>query len=165
MKLSEMKIGKLNIIDLSIVLIVILFIGVYAFAKISSQSTNNLDTTNSVVQSKFKYTILIESLSGTSSEMFKIGDELFDKVSNVCIGKIVNLEVTTAKGLLEKSNGEIIEAEMPGKIDVKLDVETNGSIKNGEYLANDLIRIMVGSDKQIKTKYVMCSGTLMNIEK
>ena len=78
-----------------------------------------------------------------------------------------NLEISSkeAKEFIEKNNGEIIEAKMPGKIDAKLTIETNGTIKYGEYLANDSTRIMVGNLKAIKTKYLMCTGTITGIEK
>lgn len=165
MKLKEMKIGKLNILDLAIILIIIIFIGIFILNKISNSTSDGTNITNSNVTTTFSYTFLIESLSETSKDMLKIGDDVYDKVSNVCIGKITNLEIANAKDFIEKNNGEIVEAEIPTKIDVKLTIETNGEIRNGEYLANNLIRIMVGNIKQIKTKYLMCSGTVIGIEK
>lgn len=165
MKLKEIKLGKLNILDIAIILIIIVFIGIFIFNKISTSTDTNSNIINSNIVTTFKYNFLIENLSETSKNMIKIGDEVYDKVSNVNIGKIANIEIMDAKDFIEKSNGEIIEAKTPGKIDVKLTIETNGEIKNGEYLANNLIRIMVGNLKPIKTKYLMCSGTVVGIEK
>ena len=164
MKLKEIKLGKFNILDISIFIIIALFIGIFAFNKLNVQNESGNIVTSNANQSTFSYTILVEGLSESSRDMFRIGDDVYDKVSNVYIGKIANLEITPAKGLIDKNNGEIIESTVPGKIDVKIGVETNGTIKNGEYLANDLIRIMVGNLKQIKTKYVMCMGTILDIE-
>lgn len=164
MKLSNIKIGKLNILDLAIILIIILFIGIFLITKNSASSNLSSNVENSGTTNSFIYTIKIEGLSETSTEMFKIGDDVYDKVSNVYIGKISNLEITNSIGLIDRNNGEIVEAEVPRKIDVKLSITTNGTINDGEYLANNLIRILVGNTKQIKTKYIMCTGTITSIE-
>lgn len=163
MKLKGLKIGKLNILDISIILVVIIFIGIFG--------VNNLKNENSVaagtnsVTSTFSYNFFVEGLSDTSSGMLQVGDEVYDKVANTYIGKIKELEIVDAKAFVEKENGELIECTVPGKIDVNMMVETEGTIKNGEYLANGLIRILVGNTKEIKTKYLMCTGTVAGIEK
>ena len=162
MKLSEIKLGKLNVLDIAILGVIVLFIGIFAVNKLGDTNENVVESAST--STNFSYTITIESLSDTSADMFRVGDEVYDKVSNVYIGKISSLEINDAIGLIDKDNGEIVEATVPGKIDVKLDIETNGTIKNGEYLANDLLRIMVGNSKQIKTKYVMCMGTITEID-
>lgn len=163
MKLNEIKIGKLNILDLAIILIIIIFIGIIILNKIDVYDDSGTVVVNP--ETTFRYTFFVENLSETSKDMLKIGDGVYDKITNVWIGKITNLEITEAKEFIEKNNGEIIEAKMPGKIDAKLTIETNGTIKYGEYLANDSTRIMVGNLKAIKTKYLMCTGTITGIEK
>ena len=165
MKLNKIKIGKFNILDIAIVLIVIIFIGVFAISHMQSNEDGTVVTGNSNVATKFTYTISISNLAETSPKMIEIGDEIYDKVSNTCIGKIVEIETTEALGLIEKENGEILEKSMPGRVDVNLKIETDGTIKNGEYLANGLIRIMVGNFREIKTKYLMCSGTISSIDR
>jgi len=165
MKLSEIKLWKFNVVDITIILLVIIFAGIFGISYIKSNDDGVVAVGNNSASTKFAYTISVEGLSKTSAEMFKIGDDIYDKVSNTYIGKIVELEITDAKGVLEKENGEAILTNVPGKIDVKLKIETEGNIKNGEYLANGLIRIMVGNFKEIKTKYVMCFGTVSSIER
>ena len=165
MKLNEIKIWKFNVLDITLALIIIIFIGVFASTKLNISDENAVATGNNNVVTQFTYTILVEGLSVTSKDMLKEGDQVYDKVSGTYIGKIAKLEINDAKGLLERKNGEIILANIPGKIDVKITVETEGAIKNGEYLANGLIRIMVGNLKEIKTKYLMCFGTISAIDR
>ena len=164
MKLSEIKLGNLNVLDIAIVFVVIVFAILFVGHQ-NTDSENSITAGSSNVSSKFVYEISIESLSNTSTEMLRVGDEVYDKISNTYIGKISELEIVEAQGLLETASGEVIRATVPGKIDVKMKVETEGTMKNGEYLANGLIRIMVGNQKQIKTKYLMCMGTISAIEK
>lgn len=165
MKLNEVKLWKFNILDLAIVVVVMFFGGLFLLTHMNLNDDGAVTTGNSNVGSKFSYTILVKGLSETSKEMLKIGDDVYDKISNTYIGKISNLEITEAKDLLEDLNGNVILEEIPGKIDVLISIDTDGVIKNGEYLANGLIRIMVGNLKEIKTKYLMCFGTVNSIER
>lgn len=164
MKLNEIKIWKFNVLDIVLALVVVIFVGIFASAKLNNADNQTIATGNNVI-SKFSYTISVEGLSATSTDMLKSGDEVYDKISGTYIGKITNLEITEAKGLIENKNGELKLANVPRKIDVKMTIETEGSIKNGEYLANGLIRIMVGNLKEIKTKYLMCFGTITEINR
>ena len=164
MKLKEIKLGKLNVLDISIIFVIIVFAFIFVGYR-NTESENSVAAGSTNVSSKFVYEISIESLSETSREMLQVGDEVYDKISNTYIGKISELEIVEAQGLLETESGEVIRATVPGRIDVKMKIETEGTVKNGEYLANGLIRIMVGNQKQIKTKYLMCMGTISSIEK
>lgn len=163
MKLSEIKLGKLNLLDLAILFVVIVFVGIFATNRLQANEKNSVEAGNVSASNQFTYTILIEGLSTTSKEMLQVGDDVYDRISNTYIGKIAALEITDAQGLLEKTNGEMIRSTVPGKIDVRMEIETEGTVRNGEYLANGLIRIMVGNLKQIKTKYLMCSGTIVEM--
>ena len=120
MKLSEIKLGKLNVLDIAILGVIVLFIGIFAVNKLGDTNENVVESAST--STNFSYTITIESLSDTSADMFRVGDEVYDKVSNVYIGKISSLEINDAIGLIDKDNGEIVEATVPGKIDVKLDI-------------------------------------------
>ena len=163
MKINDIKLGKLNILDIIIIGVIVVFIAILGIGYIKNNNNDEISAVNSNSNTTFKYSILIEGISQTSETMFKVGDEVYDRVSNVSIGKISNIEIREAKGLLDKLNGERVRSTIPGKIDVTLEIEAPGAIKNGEYLANSLIRIMVGNQKQIKTKYIMCMGTVNGI--
>lgn len=165
MNLKEIKLGKLNLLDITLVLVIVIFVGVFAVTHLKGSEDGTITAGNNSVNTTFTYTISVNGLSDTSREMIRSGDEVYDKVSNTYIGKIVGVDIKEAQGALEKDNGEVVLASMPGKIDVDLKVETNGTVKNGDYLANGLIRIMVGNFKEIKTKYIMFSGTVSSIEK
>lgn len=157
--MDKIKIGKLNIFDI-VVLIIIIFCVLFAIIKFLPQRNNEnvVGKTN-----EFSYVIRVEGISNTSAEMIKVGDELFDKVSNTKIGKIANVKVEPAKVLFEDTDGQITRVEMPTKIDLEITVETNGKVENGEYIANGLIRILVGQTKEVKTKYWMASGVVIKI--
>ena len=157
--MDKIKIGKLNIFDIT-VLIIMIFCVIFAIIKFLPQKNNEnvVGKTN-----EFSYVIRVEGISNTSAEMIKVGDELFDKVSNTKIGKIKDVKIEPAKALFEDTDGKITRVEMPTKIDLEIMVETNGKVENGEYIANGLIRILVGQTKEVKTKYWMASGVVIKI--
>lgn len=157
--MDKIKIGKLNLFDIIVIAIVLLCIIFMVIKFLPQGSDSNITEQNN----KFSYVVRVEGISNTSADMIKVGDELFDKVSNSKIGTITNLKIEPAVGVMEGMDGTIIQAEMPNKIDVDITVETEGKMQNGEYVANGLIRILVGQTKQVKTKYWMASGFITSV--
>lgn len=160
--MKDIKIWKFNIFDIAIIcLVVLLFIVVLVKTLPTNIANSSIQTSTS---EQFVYEILFEGLAETTGEMIKVGDKLFDKTSSTHIGDIIDVKVEDANVSLEKSNGEIVVSKMPGKVNITLTVQANGTIKNNrEYLANGLIRTLVGQTKEVKTKYVMASGIVTSI--
>ena len=73
------------------------------------------------------------------------------------------MKIEPALGIIEDLDGKYIKAEMPNKIDVEITAKTEGKVQNGEYIANGLIRILVGQTKEVKTKYWMASGFVTEV--
>lgn len=113
----------------------------------------------------FTYYVTINDIAETSKKAIKAGDEVYDKSSGAYLGKIVDAEFTPCMRQLDTHKGEIIEAEVPDRIDVVLKITVEGQIKNGEYLANGITRIIAGGFRTLKTDYVMFSGMITDIEK
>lgn len=158
--MDKIKIGKLNIFDIVVIALIVCCIILVLFKFIPGNANGDVsEKTN-----KFSYVVRVEGISETSGDMIKVGDELFDKVSNSNIGKITEIRVEPSKGFFQDTDGTISKLEMPTKIDVELTVETDGKVVNGEYIANGLIRILVGQTKQVKTKYWMASGVITSIK-
>ena len=150
--------GKISIVDILVVIVaVVLLKGVY------DKYTNVTGTGTSQVQTKFKYTALIKNVSETTVDMIKAGDEIYDKVSNTMIGKVVSINSKTAQVEFEANDGNIYIKDYPGKVDIELEIETEGTIKDGEYLANNLVRVLIGENKNIKSKYINVEANIMSI--
>lgn len=157
--MDKIKIGKLNLLDIVIIVLLVLCI---AFAVFKFIPKNNA-ITGEEQSNTFSYTIRVEGISDTSADMIKVGDNIYDKVTNTKIGTITDLKIEPAMGIFEGADGKIIKAEMPGKIDVDITAETDGKVQDGEYIANGLIRILVGQTKEVKTKYWMASGFVTKV--
>ncbi|MBO5179151.1 MAG: DUF4330 family protein [Clostridia bacterium] len=157
--MDKIKIGKLNLLDIIIILLLILCVAFAVFKFMPKKNVaNGEEQSNS-----FSYTIRVEGISNTSADMIKVGDNIYDKVTNTQIGTITDLKIESALALIEDLDGKYIKSEMPGKIDVDITVETDGKVQNGEYIANGLIRILVGQTKEVKTKYWMATGFVTQV--
>lgn len=160
--MKNIKIWKFNIFDFAIIGVILLLILIVVIKLLPVNFAGNSIQTSTSQQ--FTYEIFFEGLAETTGEMIKVGDRLFDKTSSTYIGDIVEIKIDDAVVDLEKVNGEIVTSKMPGKINITLTVQAAGTIKNDrEYLANGLIRTLVGQTKEVKTKYVMASGIVTNI--
>ena len=113
----------------------------------------------------FSYKFFIADIADTSAKGFKVGDEIFDKMSSASLGYITDIDAKPSRQIVDVLDGSVVLSEVPERIDVTLTITTNGQQKNGEYLANNLTRLQAGSFKQIKTDYIMCSGMVVDIEK
>jgi len=160
MRLNEIKIWKLNILDITLLFIILLCVVLFYTNK--SKATVEIETENQNAISKFSYVVLISGVSNTTGEVIKVGDELYDKATSSPMGKITNIKTSSAIGYLKTNSGDVLAKEIPGKLDIELTIETQGSVKDGEYYANNIIRILAGSSKQLKTKYVMFIGEIID---
>ena len=152
--------GKISVIDILVVIVAVLMIKV-VYDKYN-YSVNG-PSTQTVIKQEFEYTAKIKKISPKTIDMLKIEDEVYDKTSSTMIGKITDIQYETAKYEFEGNDGKVYLKEYPGKVDVTLKIKTDGTIKDGEYLANNLIRILIGENKVIKTKYVQIEANIIDI--
>ena len=157
--------GKINIIDLVVLLIVVLVLCV-TFLRNKKENVVTEDNTEvATSQNSFQYTLKIEYVNEKTGMMFKEGDIVYDATSSTKIGEIVKVDITPALHEFVNDDGTIEQKETPTRIDILLTVKTDGTVKNEEYLAGGLIKILAGENKKIKTKYASCLSSVVSIEK
>ena len=160
MRLEEIKIWKFNLLDMFIAFAIVVAILMF-FNNKQSNAITPTSGDEEIKDSKFSFVVEVKELSTTTGEMIKSGDKLYDKASGTEMGTITKVDIKPANSGLLLNNGQIVKKEMPDKIDLYLTVEAEGRTNNGELIANNLIRVLVGSFKALKTKYVMFSGTVI----
>ncbi len=157
--------GIISIIDLLVVIVAALILKT-AFDKLNvfNGSISNVSIDSESQVKEFEYTAKIRRISSTSIDMLKVDDEVYDKTSGTMIGYITGVSYERAKYEFEAEDGNIYMKEYPEKVDVTLTIKAYGSKKDGQYLANNLIRILVGENKMIKTKYVEFEANIIDIK-
>ena len=162
MRLEEIKIWKFNLLDMFIAFAIVVAILMFFNNKSSIGAPAPQSGDEEVKDSKFTFVVEIKDVAQTTGQMLASGDKLYDKASGTEMGTITKVDIKTATGGLQLNNGQIVTKEIPDRIDVYLTVEAEGRTNNGEFIANNLIRVLVGSFKALKTKYVMFSGTIVD---
>lgn len=154
-----MKKCKFNIIDISVIILVLILV-LAATVKFRNYNKTNDETAKI---DTIDYKIKISNVRNYTVDAFVIGDTVYDNQTNVEIGKIIEKEVTDAKGYEVIKSGKIVETKVPNKYDLVLVIETQGTIDNSGYFANRSVELKVGSEKIIETLYAKSTGIITEI--
>lgn len=150
---------KFNIIDISVIILVLILV-LAATVKFGNYNKTNDETAKI---DTIDYKIKISNVRNYTVDAFVIGDTVYDNQTNVEIGKIIEKEVTDAKGYEVIKSGKIVETKVPNKYDLVLVIETQGTIDNSGYFANRSVELKVGSEKIIETLYAKSTGIITEI--
>ena len=154
-----MKKCKFNIIDISVIILVLILV-LAATVKFRNYNKTNDETAKI---DTIDYKIKISNVRNYTVDAFVIGDTVYDNQTNVEIGKIIEKGVTDAKGYEVIKSGKIVETKVPNKYDLVLVIETQGTIDNSGYFANRSVELKVGSEKIIETLYAKSTGIITEI--
>lgn len=108
-------------------------------------------------------TIQVENVRVMTVEGFKVGDMVLSDETNSIIGPIETIEIEPFRDIVEKSNGEVVLAEVPGKYTVYITVSALMSERETGYFSEGITEIKVNSELKIYTKTVAPIGKVKEI--
>lgn len=108
-------------------------------------------------------TIQVENVRIMTVEGFKIGDMVLSDETNSIIGPIEKIEVEPYRDDVEKLDGEVVLAEVPGKYTVYITVSALMSERETGYFSEGITEIKVNSELKIYTKTVAPIGKVKEI--
>lgn len=150
--------GKISIVDLFAVILVlacIFFVGLKFKTDSSIHSGNR----------KIVYTVRIENVRDVTCDAIKnITEEIVDTETKYSIGKIVNVNVSDYKGLIQTNDGEWSIETFPDKYTVDLTIEVLGTETEIGYFAESGKQIIVGDMIGIKSELIETSGEVTSLE-
>ena len=149
--------GKINIIDLCVVIFVLFAIVVTVF-KFSATPGSSSSEEKTVIE----YTLRIGEVRSFTVNQFKVGDNLYDNESGKCIGKITNVETKEAEAIGLMVDGTYTKTTKPERYDVVLTVETEGTVNDTGYFA-DTKQISVNSSIIISNKRFETSSGVLSV--
>ena len=117
--------GKINIVDLLVIVIVTYF-------KFNLSAHSDVTTSNGQVQ----YTLLTKAVRMYTVDQLVKGDKIFDEESGKCVGEIVEVEYEPAYDYVIKNDGTPVYSQIPEKYDVKVTVLSDAVINNSGINAN-----------------------------
>ena len=149
--------SKINIFDLMVIVIIIfVFLGTvykFKFSKVNMKHDFGL----------INFAVKISDVKDSSSKFYKKGLRVFDAKSKNYLGVIKKVFVKDCFGYVKDMNGKMKKARKPGRINIFLDIESNGVIDDKAYLAEGNYELKAGSDIYILTKYADVDGKIEKI--
>lgn len=154
--------GKLNIIDLILILVLVCAL-VFAGMKLFSDAPETLGSENTVSAPNLRYTVLCEDLDPTvaqnicdalSGEAVDIGGNLVEMTRIYNNGKLVDAQVTDFRA----------QSTDDGRADLYITVEASAVISVGAYSVGSQ-EIRIGKSHTLKTLDVEIIGLVYSLEK
>ncbi len=147
--------GKINVVDLLVVLIVIVAVAVTIF-KFNFSAHSDVTSSNA----KAQYTILTKQVRMFTVDQLVVGDKIFDEESGKCVGEITDVSFEPAFDYVIKTDGTPVYSQIPEKYDVKVTIETDcvvndsGINANGKFLYYNQKNIYYTKRVQIESQMV-----------
>ncbi len=149
--------GKINIIDLLIILIVIAAVVFFATKMFSpAQETTKTNTT------KVAVTFYAEDAPTNVTDMLVEGAPSFEETTNVGFGSITSFSSEQAYGWMSDAEGNLVKGPIVGDEYLTVSVEVNGNLTdNGVYLGGRLY--CVGANYTMHFGKVMLYSKIVSI--
>lgn len=149
--------GKINIIDLLIILIVIAAVVFFATKMFSpAQETTKTNTT------KVAITFYAEDAPTNVTDMLVEGAPSFEETTNVGFGSITSFSSEQAYGWMSDAEGNLVKGPIVGDEYLTVSVEVNGNLTdNGVYLGGRLY--CVGANYTMHFGKVMLYSKIVSI--
>ncbi|MBQ8526605.1 MAG: DUF4330 domain-containing protein [Clostridia bacterium] len=151
--------GKINIIDICVILIVVLALAMTYFKF-------NLSAHSDVVEyeTTVTYTIQARNLRSFTLDGVEIGDKLYDHSSDKYSGTIVDKNITPATEYLTRADGTIVKTGLPERYDLELTVESPALIKNGMVVLESGKSIHLNQTNSYYTQKIQTDFETMDIK-
>ena len=148
--------GLINIIDLSILLIILMLAG-FALIRVSALNKEKAKMT------RIEYDVELRENVKDFSFMINKGDEIRDSINGDYLGKVLKKEVKPSTEIIENyEEGKFVEVEIPSLYDVIVTIEANGKVTESEILAEGR-EIKIGRLMYIKGKGYAGGGYILAI--
>lgn len=147
--------GKVNIIDL---LLVLLVLGVIAGSLYKFDLFNRFQPQ----QQEVTATVAIYEVLDYTVEALQEGDLVLESVENAPIGRIVKKEVAKARKEVPNADGELVEAVSPNRYDIVLTLEGPLEVKGEDiYVGKKVIKI--GSKLFVRAPKAVAEGYIIKL--
>ncbi|MDL2248409.1 DUF4330 domain-containing protein [Tyzzerella sp. OttesenSCG-928-J15] len=121
--------GKINIIDLCIVLVVIAGV-IFAAVKFTDGATTVISGGSDMRHYEMKF--FVEEVENFRVENMQIGDNLYDDSKNLFLGKITNLDINDAIIYNADAEGNTVKSDKPGYSSMEITTELDATpFENG----------------------------------
>lgn len=149
--------GIINIIDLTLILLIVVLIagGAYKFSILRNISVED--------QKQISVTIRFEGENKGLVDAIKEGDILFDSVRGTEFGKIVKKTVNSHKEQVIGKDGKVDFKEIPGTFDGEIKLDSMALVNSDGYLVASK-PLYIGSKIRLKSNIYVFDCKVINIK-
>ena len=152
--------NKVNIVDILIILLVVVaIIGAYFRFKGSNVVAENESC-------EFYYSLTVREVRESNKNLLENSIDtsfrLDGKISS-SMGTLISVESTEATAEIEKTDGSVVSAVVPGKYDVVLTFKVNGYKNDTGYLTPEMQEVCAGKTYSIMNIYSSVEGIVNKI--
>lgn len=151
-------IKKINVIDIGVILIFILFI---VGLCIRFSGTTNTASVNNTVD--IEYTVVVENIRNYTAEALKKSNILTEQKTGAIIGEIISVQTENDFDEEKGTDGKLYKAQIPNRYRCTLVLKSPVQKMNDRYFATDTTEVSIGKSFKFSTKYAECTGTVLSV--
>lgn len=160
--------GKINILDLCVILAVVIGISGIALSKVDFNKGDSVKTSTTTASSKNEKVTLevgltVKEVRTITRDAIVVGDEVLTTATGTKLGTIKKVESTPSKKNILTDNGEVYNTIVPDKYDVTIYVETEATKTKGGYHGEDNWHFLFGKYAEIRTSTVKTTPMVSSI--
>jgi len=161
--------GKINIVDLAVILVVIVAIVGVVLTKVKLDNSKILsDDSNMLIKSsaemdKLEIELKVKEVRDVTRDAIIVGDDVYQVANDKFLGTVARVESTPAMRDVKGDNGTVYVAEVPDRYDVTIVVETEGKKKDDGFYTESNVQILYGREMEIKTSTVQTMPTVAGV--
>lgn len=152
--------GKINIIDLFVILVIIVGIVGIFFTKVELDNEKLLsDESKMLIQSsaekdKLEIKLKAKEVRDVTRDSIIVGDDVYLVANDKILGTVSRVESEPAMRDVVSDDGTVYTAAVPDRYDVTIVVEADGKKKDEGYYTDSNIHLLYGRELEIKTSTI-----------
>lgn len=161
--------GKINIVDLCVVLVIIIgVVGVvFTKSKLDDEkilaNQENMLIKSSAELDKLEVKLELKEVRDVTRDAIVIGDEVYLTANDKMIGTIVRVECEPSAHHVVADDGTVYMAQIPDRYDVTIVMEVDGKKKDDGYYTDTNVKFLYGKELEIKTSTIQCFPVITGI--
>lgn len=149
--------GKINVIDLGILLLVVV-IAIGAFLKFAVLE----QTTVTIEAAPVRYIVDITNVRDWTARNIQAGDTLY--VTGTAVGTVVNVSTRPHRVAISSNDGTVWWGDVPERYVVEVEVEATATVSDGRVLVSRTVPMGAGTSNTVfSTRYAEFYGMVREI--
>lgn len=160
MKLIDEKgklFGKLNIIDLAVVILIVGLIATFAIGKGQGPSNDIVKAQNQILET----TIFINFVNPQYAKSIEVG-EVVKVIGGKTLGKVTKIETSPMRTVIDTADGRRVETTDPYYLDMFITIQGDG-VMNENTTDMGGNEVLIGEQAKIKTSRFRVNGYFYDV--